>query len=116
MRQRVRCKEREERPKKLTAAYYLLADDGEWAAFKPESSDYGRSMILYDEEIDRGEIPSILSEWGYVVSEYFRYKTYGSPYGGGYLQWPCNVLDVFDHLNNAEGKRYKILHPPIKGK
>ena len=65
-------------------------------------------MVKYDSVIDRGKIPEIIDEWGDVIYDYLRYKAYGDPYGKGWRNWPCHVLDIIDCLSEAEGMKLKM--------
>lgn len=82
----------------------------DWVEFEPLESDRGRPMIMFDTVVDRGEIPGIIAEWKEAVAEYFRFQRYGTPYGRGYLEWPCNLVDLFDEIASAEAVKYKELY------
>ena len=44
----------------------------------------------------RCDIPDLLNDLTFIdaIELWTDYKTLGSPYGGGYMDWPCQVYDV----------------------
>lgn len=59
--------------------------------------------------IDRSTIPELLHDPDFVeaANVWVDYKAFGSPYGGGYLEWPCQYYDVVK-LYDGLYARYKV--------
>lgn len=56
----------------------------------------------------RDEIPSYFT--GENVSRiefYYRYKTFGWPYAGGWAEQPAHLVDIVELLEGEMGKRIK---------
>lgn len=59
--------------------------------------------------IPRRIIPDLLKDPNFVdaVMLWSDYKEFGAPYGGGYMEWPCQVYDVIKCFD-ALFQKYKV--------
>ena len=57
----------------------------------------------------RCDIPDLLSDDGFIeaVGVWADYKLFGAMYGGGYMDWPCQVYDVVKSFDGLFPK-YKV--------
>lgn len=94
---------RKGRLKKLIAAFicwckgYAEWPDETWRRQNREE-ELGEGIT-----IKRCDIPDLLGATDFVdaLNLWVDYKAFGSPYGGGYMDWPCQMYDVircFDSL------------------
>jgi len=62
------------------------------------------AIIIY-----RCDIPDYLAlpEFVEAASLWVDFKAFGAPYGGGYMDWPCQVYDVVKCFDGLYAK-YKV--------
>lgn len=92
------------RLKKLIAAFicwckgYDQFPDTAWRRQARVQETLGENIVIL-----RGDIPKLLNSEDFIEGVHFwaDYKSFGAPYGGGYMDWPCQVYDIikcFDRL------------------
>ncbi len=100
----MRADVRKGRLKKLKAAFicwckeYDQYSDASWRRQKGSPQQLAQDIV-----IDRGDIPDLLNDPDFAdaTNLWVDFKAFGASYGGGYMEWPCQVYDVvkcFDGL------------------
>lgn len=63
-------------------------------------------MVLHGHVVKRHEIPSYFTEFHtQCIQFYFRYKTFGWPYAGGWAEQPARLFDIVEICESEMGKR-----------
>ena len=61
-------------------------------------------MIFHGEIIRRDKIYDYFKDSYAYVEMFLNYQHFGEPYSGGWMTWPCHVLDIIKVLE-IESKR-----------
>jgi hypothetical protein len=63
-------------------------------------------MVFHGYEVRREDIPSYFCrDNAERIAFYYRYKTFGWPYAGGWAEQPAGLVDIVELLEGEIGKR-----------
>jgi hypothetical protein len=80
--------------------------EGGWEKYIPSERDIGREMILRGHSIKRQDIPTYFTYENMQRIEFFwKYKTLGLPFSGGWAEQPAYLVDIIIALETEIGKR-----------
>jgi hypothetical protein len=81
---------------------------GGWEGYKPDLADIGRIMLLpgTQYEVDRSSIPGYFNkDNSEKIKFYFKYKLFGLPFAGGWIQQPAYLMDILERLESESMKK-----------
>lgn len=65
-------------------------------------------MLFHGQEIRRDKIYDYFKDDYGNLETYLSYKTFkGEPYSGGWLTWPCHLIDIIKVLDIESSKKVK---------
>jgi len=95
--------------KKLRAAFICWAKgydefpEERWRR-QTHKEDFGNGIV-----VARKDIPDLLKDPDFIdaIGMWVDYKSFGSPVAGGFLEWPCQVYDIFKSFDSLYEK-YRV--------
>ncbi len=72
----------------------------DWGSFEAVEEDRGREVIVFDDLVDRYEIPGIIASAAEDLRLYRYIKRYGWPYAGGWREQPAVFTDIVFALDD----------------
>ena len=82
--------------------------EGGWDKYEPTPRDAGRIMVIQgcDYKIERSRVKEYLTEDAMErIAFYWRWKTLGWPYLGGWAEQPADLADIAFLLDAENSKR-----------